>query len=558
MSEQAAAAALDQALVGVLSSVDLAFVISSARVPDCPVVYASQSFYTLTGYSAEETLGRNCRFLQQRHGHYAGGGNRKARTPPALGVPARAAAPRCVHGAALAYLCRLRCTDVRELTSAGATQVCEMRSALVEERDCQVRGGAGLGGASLADAHRPRGAHAPPRPAAAARAQVCVLNYRRDGTPFWNLCSMSPIVGADGAVDAYLGVQVDVTAQVLALAREAEAGAGLPAPGAALEAASLCARWRAAHFPAPSAVGRAGEGAYVHDACDGVADPAAPEKRRLRQLLARWHAAQQSGARPAARARRRGLQRQGARAGFRAVLPGALTSVASGLHRPRECAGPLTALRAAANPALTRAGQELEAVGRRLSGPVAAPDLPVSLQQPLMRLAQSFVLSDPALPDQPIVFASERFLELTGRAAALPAHLHAAGSTQGEKRARQSMRLTACPGSPGGARARAARDSSGRGAAGTRASACSGTTAASCRAAARPRTRPSWRACARRSRPSGPSRCARGMAGRAAAQPSAAPGVRRRSEAHVGAAAGHCVLCVVFNPAQAQAFVARA
>ena len=334
MSEQAAAAALDQALVGVLSSVDLAFVISSARVPDCPVVYASQSFYTLTGYSAEETLGRNCRFLQQRHGHYAGGGNRKARTPPALGVPARAAAPRCVHGAALAYLCRLRCTDVRELTSAGATQVCEMRSALVEERDCQVRGGAGLGGASLADAHRPRGAHAPPRPAAAARAQVCVLNYRRDGTPFWNLCSMSPIVGADGAVDAYLGVQVDVTAQVLALAREAEAGAGLPAPGAALEAASLCARWRAAHFPAPSAVGRAGEGAYVHDACDGVADPAAPEKRRLRQLLARWHAAQQSGARPAARARRRGLQRQGACAGFRAVLPGARTSVASGLHRP--------------------------------------------------------------------------------------------------------------------------------------------------------------------------------------------------------------------------------
>jgi PAS domain-containing protein len=150
MSE-AVDASLDQALVSVLSSVDLAFVISSARLPDCPVVYASQSFYTLTGYSAEETLGRNCRFLQQRHGHYAGGGNRKARRPPALGVPARAAAPRCVHGAALAYLCRLRCTDVRELTSAGVLQVCEMRSALAEERDCQVRGGAGLCGARRAD-----------------------------------------------------------------------------------------------------------------------------------------------------------------------------------------------------------------------------------------------------------------------------------------------------------------------------------------------------------------------------------------------------------------------
>jgi len=69
MSEQAAAAALDQALVSVLSSVDLAFVISSARLPDCPVVYASQSFYTLTGYSAEENVAQaltaSCSGMQQ-------------------------------------------------------------------------------------------------------------------------------------------------------------------------------------------------------------------------------------------------------------------------------------------------------------------------------------------------------------------------------------------------------------------------------------------------------------------------------------------------------------
>ncbi len=76
-------AALDQGLVKVLSSVDLAFVISSARLPDCPVVYASQSFYQLTGYGPEETLGRNCRFLQQRHGHYAATAKQKVRGPGA-------------------------------------------------------------------------------------------------------------------------------------------------------------------------------------------------------------------------------------------------------------------------------------------------------------------------------------------------------------------------------------------------------------------------------------------------------------------------------------------
>lgn len=59
-------------------------------------------------------------------------------------------------------------------------------------------------------------------------------------------------------------------------------------------------------------------------------------------------------------------------------------------------------------------GQELGDVGRRLSGPVASPSIPASLQQPLMKLAHSFVLSDPNLPDQPIVYASQGFLTLTG------------------------------------------------------------------------------------------------------------------------------------------------
>jgi PAS domain S-box-containing protein len=39
-------------------------VVTDPRQPDNPIVFANGAFYDLTGYSAEETMGRNCRFLQ--------------------------------------------------------------------------------------------------------------------------------------------------------------------------------------------------------------------------------------------------------------------------------------------------------------------------------------------------------------------------------------------------------------------------------------------------------------------------------------------------------------
>ena len=51
---------------------------------------------------------------------------------------------------------------------------------------------------------------------------------------------------------------------------------------------------------------------------------------------------------------------------------------------------------------------------RHNSWPGAVHVLPTSLLQPLMRLAQSFVLARPDMPDCPIVYASQRFLDLAG------------------------------------------------------------------------------------------------------------------------------------------------
>jgi PAS domain S-box-containing protein len=39
-------------------------VVANARQPDFPIVHANDAFFDLTGYTADEVLGRNCRFLQ--------------------------------------------------------------------------------------------------------------------------------------------------------------------------------------------------------------------------------------------------------------------------------------------------------------------------------------------------------------------------------------------------------------------------------------------------------------------------------------------------------------
>ena len=41
---------------------------------------------------------------------------------------------------------------------------------------------------------------------------VRLLNYRRDGSPFWNMFTLAPMRDADGTIRFFVGVQVDVTA----------------------------------------------------------------------------------------------------------------------------------------------------------------------------------------------------------------------------------------------------------------------------------------------------------------------------------------------------------
>ena len=62
-----------------LGKVDLscAFVICDLDEPDSPIVYVSDIFERLTGYSIHEVLGRNCRFLQSPDGKVQAGAKRQ-------------------------------------------------------------------------------------------------------------------------------------------------------------------------------------------------------------------------------------------------------------------------------------------------------------------------------------------------------------------------------------------------------------------------------------------------------------------------------------------------
>ncbi|KAI9643528.1 hypothetical protein NHQ30_008147 [Ciborinia camelliae] len=61
-----------------IGAVDLscAFVVCDLREPDVPIIYVSDVFENLTGYSRHEVLGRNCRFLQSPEGKIQAGEHR--------------------------------------------------------------------------------------------------------------------------------------------------------------------------------------------------------------------------------------------------------------------------------------------------------------------------------------------------------------------------------------------------------------------------------------------------------------------------------------------------
>lgn len=134
----------DFSLIESLTSGQQNFVLSDPRLPDNPIVFASPGFFELTGYTREQVLGRNCRFLQ------GAGTDRKA-------------------------------VDVIRTAVANGTD-----------------------------------------------ATVCLLNYKADGTPFWNQLFIAALRDADNCIVNYVGVQTMIEPNAGASALEDKVNAAHP------------------------------------------------------------------------------------------------------------------------------------------------------------------------------------------------------------------------------------------------------------------------------------------------------------------------------------------
>jgi PAS domain S-box-containing protein len=122
----------DFSFIKALQTAQQNFVVTDPSLPDNPIVYATQGFLNLTGYTLDQVLGRNCRFLQGPE------------------------------------------TDPKAVE--------KIRRSIEEGTDMSV----------------------------------CLLNYRVDGTTFWNQFFIAALRDAAGNITNYVGVQCKVSDQYAA------------------------------------------------------------------------------------------------------------------------------------------------------------------------------------------------------------------------------------------------------------------------------------------------------------------------------------------------------
>ena len=161
-------------LASTVERIQQAFVVSDPNLPDCPIVFASDAFLEMTGFSRFEVLGRNCRFLQVR--------------PPCLpplatarrgwALTCRVQGVHAVRYAASRGVAHPNCAWCVQGKETDQRAVDEVRAAVRQGTECTVR----------------------------------LLNYKKDGSAFWNMLSLAPMADVDGTICFYIGVQVDVTA----------------------------------------------------------------------------------------------------------------------------------------------------------------------------------------------------------------------------------------------------------------------------------------------------------------------------------------------------------
>lgn len=307
---------VSQELKDALSNLQQTFVVSDATRPDIPIIYASAGFYTMTGYSAKEIIGRNCRFLQGPE------------------------------------------TDQNE--------VAKIRDA--------VKAGKSFCGR--------------------------LLNYRKDGTPFWNLLTVTPIRDDNGKVIKFIGMQVEVSKYTEGLSDKRMRPNELPVSliryddrqkEKAMSSMTEVVQ-TVKHRRADSPEREPPKASDADKISSPLVAPATPTGGGYKSPY--WDLKKEES-----RMSKMMSGRKSGRSSLMGFKVGKRSSV--GTREPAVVEAPELKMTVERTNSWERAEREKD-IRQGL-------DLATTLE----RIEKNFVITDPRLPDNPIIFASDSFLELT-------------------------------------------------------------------------------------------------------------------------------------------------
>nr|AML76360.1 putative LOV domain-containing protein [Leiosporoceros dussii] len=212
-----------------------------------------------------------------------------------------------------------------------------------------------------------------------------ILNYKKDGTPFWNLLTIAPIKDDTGRTIKFIGMQVEVSKFTEGSQATALRPNGLPH--------SLI------KYDARQKATLSGSGAVA----DLVTAVTKPHKVIAEQEQEHGGGAAAPVPRRASQTGRQSIEEGGKRqqrsSGFLSLL---------GLER--KVAEERDPLENFPEPELIMVDEEEREEEEERSKEMRRG---IDLATTLERIEKNFVITDPRLPDNPIIFASDHFLELT-------------------------------------------------------------------------------------------------------------------------------------------------
>nr|AML76507.1 putative LOV domain-containing protein [Radula lindenbergiana] len=252
-----------------------------------------------------------------------------------------------------------------------------------------------------------------------------ILNYKRDGTPFWNLLTISPIKDQQGKVLKYIGMQVEVSKYTEGNKATELRPNGMPASLIKYDArqqdraaSSVQELVGALRHPESAPEARS----PPRKSTGGGAPPlfSYPPLKDELQLKVPSRFSTQIGAPFADKQYARPTKSESATAGSKPGGDG------SGSGKNRRTSAILQLIRKSSKPLPESLQADMEDLNLDSSLPTAEERTSLEdeerameirrgmdLATTLERIEKNFVITDPRLPDNPIIFASDHFLELT-------------------------------------------------------------------------------------------------------------------------------------------------